>query len=133
MIFLGLRGAPFQLTAIQWDFELGSNWTVLTVAPGADRVHVSEAGLVVQGFVGQQGSTRADAVAAIEVRRRTPSGGETKRSPHPRIWQVTVRGRSDDATVVRFRLVSHEEATRLAARIGEILGRPVIQREGLAR
>jgi len=103
------------------------------VRPGADRVRISTASVTVEGFVGKQGQNAADSVGGIEVQRRTPTGAETKRSPNPRVWQVTLRERSGDAAIVRFRLASRSEALALAARIGEILDRPVIEREGLAR
>ncbi|MGI9590810.1 MAG: hypothetical protein ACR2P8_05540 [Myxococcota bacterium] len=103
------------------------------VQPGPDRVRVSSAAVVVEGFVGRQGTTSADAIGSIEVQRRTPTGAETKRDPRPRVWQITVRERSGTAGVVRFRLASREEADALAARIGEVLDRPVVAREGLAR
>jgi len=117
---------------------LGALGLALAVAAGmapagAERVQVSHAGLVVEGFVGQQGATSADAVASIEVRRRNPTGPETKRSSPPRRWQVTVRGRAGAESIVRFRLASREQARALAGRVGEVLDRPVVEREGVAR
>ena len=107
--------------------------TAALVPSGPDRVRMSSAAVVVEGFVGRQGTTAVDAIGTIEVQRRTPTGAETKRDPRPRIWQVTVRERSGTAGVVRFRLASREEADALAARIGDVLARPVVAREGLAR
>lgn len=103
------------------------------VRPGADRVRISATSVTVEGFVGQQGTTAADALGEIQVQRRTPTGPELKRSSNPRVWQVTLRERSGDAAVVRFRLASRAEALSLAARIGGILDRPVVEREGIGR
>jgi hypothetical protein len=102
------------------------------VAPGPDRLHVGATGVTVHGFVGQQGRTPAEAIRTIELQRRTPTGAETKRSPGPRVWQITLRGEGRD-TVVRLRLASQAEARTLAARIGEALSCPVVERDGLAR
>lgn len=101
--------------------------------PGADRVQLGPTGVVVEGFVGIQGRTGPEEVGSVELQRRKPSGAETKRSPRPRVWQVTVRSRSGDGAVVRFRLARVEEARALASRVGEALDRPVTEREGLAR
>ena len=103
------------------------------VRPGPDRARVSETSLLVEGIVGRQGTTPADAIERIEVQRRTPSGAESKRSPRPRAWQVTVRGPEGSEPVVRFRVGTREEATSLAERIGAVLDRPVAQRRGRAR
>ncbi len=107
--------------------------TAAAVRPGPDRARVSQTNLWVEGLVGRQGTTPADSIDRIEVQRRTPSGAESKRSPRPRAWQVTVRGREDNESVVRFRVATREDATALAQRIGAVLDRPVVQRRGRAR
>jgi hypothetical protein len=94
------------------------------VAPGVERARLGRDGIVVRGFAGRQGTTAIETVSGIDVRQRKPVGYETKRTEPLRRWQVTVLGVDDDP-VVTFRLVQEAEATALAARISEAIGRPL--------
>jgi hypothetical protein len=77
-----------------------------------------------RGSAGKQGTTAIETVTAVAIRARKPVGYETKRQGPLRRWQVIVLG-VDDAPVVTFRLAKEAEATELAARVGEAIGRPV--------
>jgi hypothetical protein len=96
------------------------------VAPGVERARLGREGIVVRGFAGRQGTTAIETVTGIDVRQRKPVGYETKRMEPLRRWQVTVLG-VDDAPVVTFRLVQEAEATALATRISEAIGKPLRQ------
>jgi len=94
------------------------------VTPGVERARLGREGIVVRGFAGKQGTTAIETVTAVAIRARKPVGYETKRQGPLRRWQVIVLG-VDDAPVVTFRLAKEAEATELAARVGEAIGRPV--------
>lgn len=93
-------------------------------ALGATTVRASRTELVRAGAGGRSERWPAEAIAAVEVRRRAPSAEDFKRTG-TRPWDVRLRAGDGGHLPVRFALTREADARALGAVLAETLGRPL--------